>query len=78
VVLAGLKNEMSHVRVPDVALRQGDPPRLPGPGQEEFLEGHLAAFEAIGGVPTCDPGQITTNHDVGVSDQSVLKTRRSP
>jgi hypothetical protein len=26
----------------------------------------------------CDPGQITTNHDVGVRDQSVPKTGRSP
>lgn len=43
---------MPHVRVLAISLGQGIHRIYPTQGQEAFLQGHIEAFEAIGGVPS--------------------------
>ena len=45
-------DEVLPVHVPVVLLGQGGAPGLPTQAQEAFLEGHVDAFKALGGVPT--------------------------
>ncbi|MFK4295970.1 hypothetical protein ABH924_001107 [Arthrobacter sp. GAS37] len=50
VVLNGVKTKC-HMFVFRLSLRQGRPPTCRTQAQEAFLEGHIEAFNEVGGVP---------------------------
>ncbi len=54
VMLRGVKTKCHMFVFWLTKFRYGHPSGLPDPGQEAFLESHIEAFTAIGGVPTAD------------------------